>query len=251
MTVVFVHGVPETPRVWADLRAQLTVPSVALSLPGFGNPLPSGFDPDKDGYAGWLADELQRLDGPIDLVGHDWGALLVLRIATTAQVPLRSWVVDVASVYHPGYVWHPWATSLWEAGAGEEVLAARRAAGPDDPAGSVAFQTGLGVPREAAVEMAAAHDEVMSRAILGLYRSAAPNVSADWGAEATTPTPSPGLVVIATGDAVEDEPRAREMAQRLGARVARFEGRTHWWMFDPSGTVARTLEDFWRSVDGA
>ncbi|MFC5924204.1 alpha/beta fold hydrolase [Micromonospora vulcania] len=248
MTVVFVHGVPETPRVWSDLRAQLTVESTALTLPGFGTPLPAGFTPDKDGYAAWLVDELKRFDGPVDLVGHDWGALLVLRVATTAGVELRSWAVDVASVYHPDYAWHPWAVGLWEAGVGEETLAARRDAGPDDPAGSVAFQTGLGVPKDVAVEMAQAHDETMSRAILGLYRSAVPNVSADWGAAAERPTASPGLVVFASADAVENEQRSREMADRLGARWVPIEGSGHWWMFDPTGQVASTLEEFWASA---
>jgi hypothetical protein len=30
-------------------------------------------------------------------MGHDWGALLTLRLATTAAVELNSWAVDVAS----------------------------------------------------------------------------------------------------------------------------------------------------------
>jgi pimeloyl-ACP methyl ester carboxylesterase len=244
VVAVFVHGVPETPRVWDDLRAQLTVPSIALRLPGFGGPWPRDFTVDKDSYADWLAGELAKLDGPIDLVGHDWGALLTLRIATTARVPLRSWAVDVASVYHPDYVWHPFAAAMVLPGVGEQTLAARRGADPEDAAGPVARQIGQGVPREVAVEMAAQLDEVMSRSILGLYRSAAPNLSVHWTAEG--PTPSPGLVIIPTADKFDDEPHARQMAQRLRARVAVFEGRTHWWMFDPSGTVARTLEDFWR-----
>jgi pimeloyl-ACP methyl ester carboxylesterase len=244
VTAVFVHGVPETPSVWDDLRAQLTVPSIALRLPGFGSPWPPDFTADKDSYADWLAAELTKLDGPIDLVGHDWGALLAWRIATTARVRLHSWTIDVASVFHPDYVWHPFAAAMLQPGVGEQMLAARRTADSDDPAGPVARQIGQGVPREVAVAMAAELDEVMIRSILGLYRSAAPNLSVHW--DAVGPTPSPGLVLIPTADRFDDEPRARQTAQRLGARIAVFEGRTHWWMFDPSGAVAGTLEDFWR-----
>ncbi|MFI6757550.1 alpha/beta fold hydrolase [Micromonospora sp. NPDC050417] len=250
MKVIFVHGVPETSRVWDDLRAQLDVESMALQLPGFGVPVPEGFVPDKDGYVAWLVDELRRFDEPVNLVGHDWGALLALRVATLGEVELRSWAVDVAGVFHPDYEWHPYAVSLWEPGTGEQVLAARRDAAPDDPNGSIAFQVSLGVPLEAAVRMAAAHDELMSRCILGLYRSARPNVGADWGDALTGPTVAPGLVLTATADAVENEQWSREVADRLDARVERLDGMGHWWMFDRSGRVADVLRDFWRSVDG-
>src|SRR5262245_60307151 len=104
MAKVFVHGVPETLHVWDRLRAELSEPSIALALPGFGTPLPAGFRAIKDGYSDWLAEQLRRIEGPIDLVGHDWGALLSLRVATAYDVPLRSWAVDVASCFHSEYV---------------------------------------------------------------------------------------------------------------------------------------------------
>ena len=87
-----------------------------------------------------------------------------------------------------------------------------------------------------------------SRCILGLYRSAIPNVGADWGARAQTPTSSPGLVLIATGDRVDNETAARATAERLGALVAVLPGGTHFWMFDSTGTVASVLSSFWSSL---
>ncbi|WP_369691441.1 alpha/beta fold hydrolase [Streptomyces sp. PTY087I2] len=72
MTVVFVHGVPETPAVWNALRERIDRPTLALRLPGFGSPRPAGLA-GKEAYAAWLADELRALGGPVDLVGHDWG----------------------------------------------------------------------------------------------------------------------------------------------------------------------------------
>lgn len=78
MTAVFVHGVPETALLWDGVRARLDVDSVAVALPGFGNPRPPGFAATKDAYAHWLADEIRRIGPPVDLVGHDWAALLTL-----------------------------------------------------------------------------------------------------------------------------------------------------------------------------
>src|SRR5215470_12704982 len=79
MPVVLVHGVPDTHRVWDKVIARLSRRDVVtLSLPGFGCPVPDGFPATKEAYVGWLLNELSRLPQPIDVVGHDWGALLVV-----------------------------------------------------------------------------------------------------------------------------------------------------------------------------
>lgn len=74
MPIVLVHGNPETDAIWADLRQHLGREDVvAPSPPGFGAPAPPDFGATSDDYVAWLASGLERLDGPIDLVGHDWG----------------------------------------------------------------------------------------------------------------------------------------------------------------------------------
>ena len=74
MPAVLVHGVPETAGVWDALRAELARDDVvALRLPGFGCPWPDGFGATKEEYADWLVAEVAAVDGPVDLVGHDWG----------------------------------------------------------------------------------------------------------------------------------------------------------------------------------
>jgi pimeloyl-ACP methyl ester carboxylesterase len=91
MTAVLVHGVPETPAVWEPLRAHLRRADVAaLELPGFGSPRPEGFAATKEAYVGWPAGELERADGPVDLVGHDWGGALVVRLVSTRPELVRS-----------------------------------------------------------------------------------------------------------------------------------------------------------------
>ena len=75
--------------------------SVALALPGFGRPRPEGFAATKDAYVDWLLGELDGIEGPIDLVGHDWGAILTYRVATAHGDRLQSWAADCGNLAHP------------------------------------------------------------------------------------------------------------------------------------------------------
>jgi len=246
MTVVFVHGVPETSALWKGVRAHLDRDALAVALPGFGTPRPAGFGATKDEYAAWLAAELLRFGRPVDLVGHDWGAGFVLRVATAYDVPLRSWAIDVGGVFHPDYVWHEMAQVWQTPGAGEERTAATVAArGPDR---ARALQA-AGVPQADAEAVAAAYDATMGGCILDLYRSAVPNPYADWGAELRRPAPAPGLVLQPTADPYDDPARSGEVAARLGARTQRLPGLGHWWMLQDPAAAAGALRAFWESVD--
>ncbi|WP_345612167.1 alpha/beta fold hydrolase [Pseudonocardia adelaidensis] len=246
MTVVFVHGVPETSALWTGVRTHLDGAALAVGLPGFGRPRPAGFGATKDEYARWLAGELRRLGRPVDLVGHDWGAGFVLRVATAYDVRLRSWAVDVGGVFHPDYVWHEMAQVWQTPGAGEERTAATAAAGPQARAG---YLHAAGVPEADAATLAAAYDATMGGCILDLYRSAVPNPYADWGAELRGPTAAPGLVLQPTADPYDDPARSGEVAARLGARTHRLDGLGHWWMLQDPAAVAAALRAFWGSLD--
>ena len=108
-------------------------------------------------------------------------------MATAFDVSLRSWAVDVANVFHPAFVWHEAAQTWQTPRAGEQWMQEAREARPGSPHSTAARLARSGVPVAEAKAMGAAHDETMSRCILDLYRSAVPNVSADWGA-AVRPT---------------------------------------------------------------
>ena len=83
MTAVFVHGVPETTRVWEPLVAHLERDDVALlALPGFGSPLPVGFDATMETYASWLAAELARFDEVDEAVGEQLGVHAEVLVVT-------------------------------------------------------------------------------------------------------------------------------------------------------------------------
>jgi pimeloyl-ACP methyl ester carboxylesterase len=121
---VFVHGNPETPAIWGPLLGELHHPDVVtLSPPGFGAPVPEGFGSTADEYVAWLASELEKQAGPVDLVGHDWGGGHVMRIAMERPELIRSWAMDIAGCFSPDYVWHDLAQVWQTPGGGEEAVA--------------------------------------------------------------------------------------------------------------------------------
>ena len=176
-TLVLVHGNPETAAVWGPLIEELGSQDVkALSPPGFGAPVPEGFPATTDGYAAWLAAELESIDSPVDLVGHDWGGGHVMRIAVERPDLIRSWATDIAGCFAPDYVWHDMA-QLWQTpGAGEDAVAGMTSA---SLAERVALFQSLGLTEEVASAIAPAVNEEMAACILSLYRSAAQPAMAD------------------------------------------------------------------------
>ncbi|MEJ3656630.1 alpha/beta hydrolase [Actinomycetes bacterium KLBMP 9759] len=251
MPAVFVHGVPETSVLWNGVRAHLggaAADAVALDLPGFGADRPAGFTATKDAYAAWLADALRGIDGPIDLVGHDWGAGLVLRVVTGLGVPVRSWAVDVASVLHPEYVWHNVAQVWQTPSVGEKWMTESRLARSGGRGVLETMLLDAGAPEADAQAIQAANDETMGECVLALYRSAVPNPFADWGQQLVAPTSGAGLVLQATADEFDDVAASTEMAARLGARTERLDGLGHWWMLQDPGAAAAVLTRFWSTL---
>lgn len=198
MTVVFVHGNPEVAAIWDPLRAELGLASVALSPPGFGAPVPGGFDATSDAYADWLVDELTRLGGPVDLVGHDWGGGHVMRAATRRPDLVRSMVTDIAGTGDPEYVWHDMA-QLWQTpGEGEAFVEGMAATLADQ---RMQGFVDAGMSPEGATACAAASGPGMGACILALYRSAVQPKMSEWADEYAALDDRPRtLVVIATED---------------------------------------------------
>jgi pimeloyl-ACP methyl ester carboxylesterase len=248
VTVVFVHGFPETRGIWTPLRGILGRPSVALALPGFGAPRPRGFAATKDAYADWLEGELAALEGPVDLVAHDVGALLAMRLVSARDVAVRSWVVDVPDIFHPRAAWPERVRRMQQPGVGEEVLRAAREAAPEDPGSTRSRLAAAGVPPALACGLAAAHDEVMSGCMLAFYRSAVPNVAATWWDGLRAPARGRGLVLLLP-DPPEIRSMATEVAARLGARTEDLGDLDHCWMAQAPEKVAPVLDRFWDSVE--
>jgi pimeloyl-ACP methyl ester carboxylesterase len=229
MTIVLVHGNPETEAIWDDLVPHLREQNVVrLSPPGFGSAIPSGFACTTDAYRDWLAAELRKLAQPIDLVGHDWGGGHVMRIAMEHPELIRSWTVDVLGLFDPDYVWHELA-QVWQTPQAGEQAIAQMASMPAEA--RVARFESLGMTAAIARKVVAGTNAEMGRAILTLYRSAAQPVLRDLGAGLSRAAAKPGLALIATEDHYcGGEPLARRCAERAGAEVAMLPGVGHWWM---------------------
>jgi pimeloyl-ACP methyl ester carboxylesterase len=247
MPIVLVHGNPETDAIWDEMRKHLGRDDVVtLSPPGFGAPAPDGFGATSDEYVAWLADALKRIDGPIDLVGHDWGGGHVMRLVAAHPEMVRSWIIDIAGCFDPAYVWHDFAQVWQTPGAGEAAVAQMVAT----PVTQRAQQyIGLGMTPEVAARVAAAANETMGRCILALYRSAAQPKMAEWGADLDRARSRPGLVIIPTEDHFTGgEALARRTAERVGAKVTVLDGLGHWWMCQDPKRGAEAIASFLASL---
>jgi pimeloyl-ACP methyl ester carboxylesterase len=249
MTVVLVHGNPETAKLWDPLRAELGRDDVvALSPPGFGAPVPDDWGATSNDYLAWLIGEIEAMDGPIDLVGHDWGGGHVLRVAAARPDLIRSWVSDVAGIFDLDYVWHDFAQAWQTPGEGEAAIDAWRELPTSELA---AIFASLGLPAEAArssAELFATPET--GRCILALYRSAAQPKPTEWGDELARAERRPALVIIATEDPyVGGEVLGRRSAERFGADVAVLDGLGHWWMLENPARGAAVLSKFFASLE--
>jgi pimeloyl-ACP methyl ester carboxylesterase len=243
VTVVLIHGFPETSAIWSPLSERLTSSEVVtLQLPGFGCAAPSGWTATKEDYLAWLSEELAALSlhGRLDVVGHDWGGgLLVAAVAARPDL-VRSWVCDILGVFHPDYQWHDFARFMQLPDANEEMV--------------VNVLTGelfmsLGFPGDVAAQVVASIDDQYARCALALYRSAAQPAMVEWGRDISTAGSRPGLVLKAELDSYAGTlEQVEAMSDRIGATTRLVPDQGHWWMLsDPEGSAA-ILEEFWATL---
>jgi pimeloyl-ACP methyl ester carboxylesterase len=233
---VFVHGVPDTASMWAPLLAELERDDVVtLRLPGFGAPLPDGFTSTKEEYVDWVAAELAAIGEPVDLVGHDWGSLLVQRIGLTRPELLRTFTLSNGAITDR-FAWHDIAVQWQTPEVGEQVMEAFT---PDVVAPGLASAGHPGA-EQAAVDV----DETMKRCILALYRSAT-DLPGDWAP--TGPAPVPALVIWGKEDPVGPPASGQRFADATGARLVLLDG-SHWAIVEHPKESAAALAALWASV---
>lgn len=244
MPAVLLHGVPDTQHVWDLVRIHLTRADVVTpSLPGFGCSVPDGFDCTKEAYASWLEGELEAVVAeagePVDLVGHDWGSILVQYVGSTRPDLVRTWAAGNGPV-DDVYVWHDAAQMFQTPEVGEQVVAMM--------AGEAMVEMFVqsGIPAGAAETTAAGIDDTMRAAILALYRSAV-TVGAEWqpSVEANS---VPAMALWATDDPYVPVQYGSRLAERVGGRLVQLEGCGHWWPLQRPAEVAAALEAFWATA---
>lgn len=248
MTAVFVHGMAETAAVWDGVRHHLPHTStVAVSLPGFGTPLPDGFDVSYRGYTSWLCDQLAPIvteHGRVDLVGHNWGSSLVCRVASQRPDLVRSFVSDDFSFADPDYRDNE-LTIIWRTpGIGEEFLTSSLALPDHDLA---QFFAEHGVPYGDALALARSLDHAMADCMLKWARSDEQRTAA---AQAFGLVQRPGMLVSVHDDPFASIDLGRRVAERIGAQVLDLVGSGHWWMLQRPAEVTVALERFWTGLTG-
>ena len=246
MPAVLVHGVPDTPELWDPVRARLERTDVVTpNLPGFGVALPERFSPTKERYVAWLVDELEAIGGPIDLVGHDWGSILVQRAAAVRPDLIRTLAFGAGPI-DDEYEWHDMA-KIWQTpGAGEEMVDAFAAMSVEERRRGSRGASGL---RDLA-EIEAPHiDETMGRCILGLYRSAV-DVGAEWQPDVEAMPKLPALVLWGRDDPFVTPRFGERAAARLDATLEMLPC-GHWWPWERPDETAAALERLWSSAPGS
>jgi pimeloyl-ACP methyl ester carboxylesterase len=239
LTAVFIHGVPDTKRVWERLIAEIGREDVvALALPGFGCDAPQNFDASKEAYLAWLIEALETLPGPHDLVAHDWGSILAMRVLSVRPDLVRSWVVGGAP-FTPDYTWHTTARIWQTEGAGEKAMERFT------PPLAIDMLRRTGLSEADAADTARGIDARMKGSILRLYRSGR-DVFETWCAALTAPQ-SPGLVLWGERDIYAAPIYGERLAEVTGARAMTIDS-GHWWQVEqPKATAAEILK-FWKKL---
>jgi len=240
--ILFVHGVPDTPFLWGPLVKALGLKPdqwMAPALPGFGCPVPPGFTRTKDTYADWLIAQMEAVGQPVNIVGHDWGALLTLRACSLRPDLVESWCVTNAvidSKYSGHRMARMWATPL----LGELVMTGMR-----DETKLQAALVESGMPPAMAAHEAPLVDKTMRQSILKLYRSARGlRISGDWEDDLAD-LPAKGQLYWGENDPFVGLSVAQRFAKRWDAPLHVEHGAGHWACAEHPGSFALVLKEFW------
>jgi pimeloyl-ACP methyl ester carboxylesterase len=241
MPALLVHGNPDTSLLWEGVQEHLGAYGdevVAVDLPGFAEPAPDGFRATKENYVDWLIEQLTALKergGAVDLVGHDWGSLLVQRIASI-RPDLLSSVAAGGAVVDVEYPWHEIAQVWQTPGEGERYMEEDLT---DEV--SIPYLVENGMPQRYA-ERNAWLTPGNKSVILELYRSAV-YVGGEWQPELEKVS-LPAMVIWGRDDPYVPLVWGERLAERMSAELVVLDG-GHWWPFEHPAETAEALMRLW------
>lgn len=243
MPALLIHGNPDSSLLWERTLEQLGAYGdeiVAADLPGFAEPAPEGFPCTKEAYVDWIVERCEELGGNVDLVGHDWGSLMVQRVASIRPDLLASVACGGATV-DEDYPWHPLAQVWQTPGEGERYMAEELTA-----EFGVDHLTENGVPREYA-ERNIWLTDYGKDTILKLYRSAV-HIGREWQPDLEK-VEVPAMVIWGRTDPYVPLEWAESLAERMRAELVVLEC-GHWWPFERPQETAEALLRHWSSAQG-
>ncbi len=242
MICVLIHGVPDTPAMWGPLKEQLSLSEEAVitpALPGFGSPAPKGFECTKEAYIDWLIDILETnaaKHGPVDLVGHDWGALLCLRAIHLRPDLIRSWAITNA-VLLPEIGWHSLAR-IWQTPIKGELFMIYF---NQKRLKKVLLDSAM--PEDIATIEATHFDRHMKRAILKLYRSAL-TMNDEWAVDLSG-LPERGLVLWGEKDKFVPIKFGKKFCDKWSIPFHVIPDTGHWANCERPEIFAEKLKQHW------
>ncbi|UWQ15126.1 alpha/beta hydrolase [Aliiroseovarius sp. M344] len=240
---LFIHGVPDTGYMWSPVIKALGLAEgdyLNPTMPGFNGATPAGFAATKEAYLDWVIKTLEsaaNTHGPIDLVGHDWGAPLAAVAAHSRPAAIRTWTV-VNAVPEPTYEWHSLAKTWQTPILGEVFMLLGN---------SKKFHQQLisaGMPKPIADHEAPRIDGHMKRAILKLYRSAK-NPGAWMGAFDFSNIADRGLVMWGENDPFVPLGYANRFCSRWDIPLVIQKDVGHWGICETPEAFARHLAAHW------
>lgn len=230
---LYVHGVPTNSDDWVPFLERAG--GVAPDLPGFGRTGKRGDgDFTMEGYDRFIEDflELIGLDGPINLVVHDWGVVGLLWAMRFPERIHRLVVMDTVPIGQV-YRWH-WIARVWRTPILGELsmgstnrFTVSRLLRPATPLpGSM--------PAPFISTVVDHLDQGTQRAILRLYRTSPPEKLLAAGKDLGELS-GPALIVWGEQDPYIDPDHADRFAEALpGASVRRVDRAGHWpWIDQP------------------
>lgn len=240
---VLIHGVPNTGYMWQPLITALDLGKndfLTPTMPCFDGHTPDGFTSTVNEYVDWLVRYLEIIfeqHGPIDLVGHDWGAPLSAMAAQARPELIKTWSI-INAAPEPEYEWHSIAKA-WQTPVIGEIFMAM--------ANSEKFHQKLtqeGVPKAIADHEAPLIDKHMKRAILRLYRSG--REPSEWTMDFSN-IADRGLVLWAGADLFVPVKVAKRFCARWGIPLEIADDLGHWGICADPKAFAPHLSKHWNN----
>ncbi|HVE98782.1 MAG TPA: alpha/beta hydrolase [Mycobacteriales bacterium] len=259
---LLLHGVPETAACWRELMPELAKDRVVIApdLKGLG--LSETREPyDLPTVAAELAAlVLHEVDGPVDVVGHDWGGSIALALAG-ARPDLVRRVVDISGPYRQLNLARAFHVPLFALPTLPEVafrLGGRRLV---EAMFGYAWKAETPLPDDVREHYVASYlPPARVEAMLGYYRAAArPRIHAAVGAllqQAPRPSGPPrvkverSLVVWGAADPSTGLSDGEAVVRDLGAAASLLSlpGVGHWPLEEAADIVVPAIAEFLRAT---
>jgi pimeloyl-ACP methyl ester carboxylesterase len=240
---IYVHGNPTHSADWLPFLERGSGPAVAFDLPGFGRsgrPAPGDFDYSLGAYSRFVDGLMAELAPQgYNLVVHDWGSVALVAPQHRPETVKRLVVINAVPL-DGAYQWH-WVARIWRRRGLGEAFNAVGALGSMGEALRLARPGRQRMPAEFVQMVEECWDAGTRRAVLGLYRSADPEVLAAAG-EHLDRLDCPALVLWGVDDPYISATDGRAFERQLpAAEFVEYERAGHWPWIDRPEVIERVI----------